>query len=80
MIKQKNFFIVSLFLLTSFNVFSMVTDNRFFPWLPYQFLAVDDRPSHVAGELFFTTASQAFGENEEDVGIPELYVSLIKEN
>jgi len=73
MIKRKNFFIISIFLLISFPLVGMVTDNRFFPWLPYQFLAVDGRPSHIAGELFFTTASQAFGENEEDIGIPELY-------
>lgn len=52
---------------------AMVFDNRFFPLIQYPYITVEDRPSHLACALFVTTANRAVGENETEIGIPQLY-------
>ena len=49
-----------------------IFDNRFFPFLQRPYIVVPDRPSHSSFDVFFTTASQTFGKNDQEVGLPEL--------
>ena len=63
--------IISSFIISSIQ--AMVYDNRYFPLLKRPFLIVDGRPSHAASNVFFTTASRAYGPADDDIGIPELF-------
>ncbi len=60
-------------ILTSASCAAMVFDNRFFPLIQYPYITVEGRPSHLAAALFATTASKSFGENETEIGTPELF-------
>src|SRR3990167_3949314 len=55
---------------------AMVFDNQFFPLLQKPFVTVEGRFSHFAPSFFVTTASSAFGKNEEEIGLPEIYGTL----
>jgi len=54
-------------------IFGMVYDNRYMPLLQRSYITCAERPSHVRGALFAMTASQAFGNGDDFLGIPEIY-------
>ena len=64
--------IICLFF-TVTTVKAMVYDNRFFPLLQRPYVSVPCRPSHASFDIFITTASRAFAENDEEKGLPELF-------
>lgn len=51
----------------------MVFDNRFIPLQKWQYITVDDRPSHFAFAPFAVTASNAYGCDDDLIGIPGIY-------
>lgn len=52
---------------------AMVFDNRFIPLIARPRLLVDDFPSFFAVDGFAATASRAFANNENQIGIPEIW-------
>ncbi|HZW60922.1 MAG TPA: hypothetical protein VFF04_01740 [Candidatus Babeliales bacterium] len=52
---------------------TMSFDNRFIPLIQHPYVTVIDRPSHGAFNFFMLTGHQAFGEFDEEIGIPELF-------
>ena len=64
------FFVVIISLFTG--VQATIFDNRFVPFLQRPYIIVPDRNSHFSFDVFFATASQAFGPNDREIGIPEL--------
>ncbi len=62
---------ISLFCCIS-SISAMVYDNRYFPLLQYPYISVPGRPSHVTGDFFITTASNATDNADRSIGIPEL--------
>lgn len=54
----------------------MVFDNRYLPLIQKPYISIYDRPSHLYFDLFFVTASSAFGYEENsdaEIGIPQLF-------
>lgn len=66
-------FLVFLMVMGGFSAQAMVFDNRYFPLIQHPFITVECRPSHFAMNGFVTTASAAFGRDEEEVGLPLLF-------
>jgi hypothetical protein len=73
MIKRTVSIAIVLIALSAASLYSFNPDNRYFPFIPRAYITAPRQPSHLAMELFFTTAKNAFGYAQEDVGIPELY-------
>ena len=48
-------------------------DNRYFPFVPNVYVTVPGRPSHFSSYLLFTTAHDAFGLQQDTIGIGEIY-------
>lgn len=65
--------IVLLVSVMSQRLLGMVYDNRYMPLLQRSYITCAERPSHVRGALFAMTASQAFGQGDDFLGIPEIY-------
>lgn len=61
-------FIASLFTSVQATIF----DNRYVPFLQRPYIIVPEKPSHGYFDFFFATASQAFGDRDREIGIPEL--------
>lgn len=51
---------------------AMVFDNRYFPLLQYPYISVPGRESHLTGDLYVTTASNAVDDRDRAIGIAEL--------
>jgi len=68
------FFLVALLVVSWVNVtHSMIYDNRFFPFIKPPYISVKDNYSYADIDCFITTARSAWGENDENIGIPELF-------
>lgn len=51
----------------------MVYDNRYFPWYLRTFSRTVCKPSNMVGDLFLLTANDAFLDNDDSGGIPEIW-------
>lgn len=73
MIKNIQLLLGTLFVLSLFNLtHAMVFDNRYFPLIQYPYISVPGKQSHVSGDFFVTTASNAADDRDRGVGIVEL--------
>jgi len=61
------------FLLFSTSLFSMICDNRFFPFFPKPHTRILEKPSRFSVDPFFTMAEGAYDQNESEVAIPALF-------
>lgn len=52
---------------------AMIYDNRFFPLIKPPYISILDRYSYADVDCFITTANSAWGENDQELGIPELF-------
>lgn len=52
---------------------AMIYDNRFFPFIKPPYITVLDRYSYADIDCFITTAHSAWGENDQELGIPEMF-------
>lgn len=50
-----------------------IFDNRYIPFLQRPYIVTPNKDNHFSCDLFFATASQAFGKNDREIGVPELY-------
>jgi hypothetical protein len=65
--------ILATITLISFSgISAMVFDNRYFPLIQYPYISVLGRESHITGDFFVTTASNATDDRERSIGIAEL--------
>jgi hypothetical protein len=64
-------FIVIIGLFSS-SMRATIFDNRYIPFLQRPYIVVPEKRSHVTFDMFFATASQAFGLNDTEVSIPAL--------
>lgn len=53
--------------------YAMVYDNRFIPLLQRPRLTADGTRSEFAVKLFATTANKSLNENQQDIGLPEIF-------
>ena len=51
---------------------AMVFDNRYFPLIQYPYITVPGKESHITGDAFVTTASNAADDRERAIGIAGL--------
>lgn len=65
--------LLSISLLFSAPIFSMVCDNQYFPLFQRPFSRIIEQPSRFAIDAFFTTASLAFDNKENEIEIPALF-------
>ncbi len=72
MFKCKVFLILFSVVYVTQQSFAMVFDNRFIPLFQRPRLSVEGLPSSFAIDFFAATASKAFDDDEQDIGIPEL--------
>ncbi|HEV2601154.1 MAG TPA: hypothetical protein VGT41_02550 [Candidatus Babeliales bacterium] len=72
MIAQR-FFAVIVFVGFCNSLYSMGEDNRYLPLIQRPYILVENRPSHFTTDAFMTTASSAFLNTDETVGITEIY-------
>ena len=63
---------ILLALTVSSTLSAMVFDNRYFPLIQYPYIKVPGRNSHVTGDFFVTTASNAADDRDRAIGIAEL--------
>jgi len=54
-------------------MFSMVGDNRYFPFFPRPHTRITEKPSWFAVDTFFTRATKAYDDKENEVEIPALF-------
>jgi len=67
-------FFITLFVASWVNVaHAMIYDNRFFPFIKPPYINVKDNYSYADIDCFITTAHSAWGENDENLGIPEIF-------
>lgn len=52
---------------------AMVSDNRYFPFFQHPFSRIAEKPSHFTVDPFFTTASVAYDNKENEIEIPALF-------
>lgn len=71
MSRTTKFFVIS-FLFVIGNTHATIFDNRFIPFLQRPYIVVPGRSSHSSFDVFFATASKAFGKFDREIGIPEL--------
>lgn len=72
-IRNIKFLLGILLVLTLSNALNaMVFDNRYFPLIQYPYISVPGRESHLAGDFFVTTASNAADDRDRAIGIAEL--------
>lgn len=65
--------VVALIAFWGHTSYAMVYDNRFFPLIKPPYITIENRRSYADIDLFITTAHAAFGDNDQEIGIPELY-------
>ncbi len=72
-IQNVKFVLVILLVLALSNALNaMVFDNRYFPLIQYPYISIPGRESHVTGDFFVTTASNAADDRDRSIGIAEL--------
>ncbi len=76
MSKCKLFLILFVVICVTQQSFAMVFDNRFIPLFQRPRISVEGLPSSFAIDFFAATASKAFDDDEQDIGIPELHGKL----
>jgi hypothetical protein len=71
-----------LFLLLMQNVaLGMSFDNRFFPLIYEPFITADaQRASGIRADIFFTNSNKAFGEDGDEIPIPQLFGEYQQQN
>ncbi len=67
----KYIIVVSVSLCVS--VQATIFDNRYIPFLERPYIVTPGADNHFSFDLFFATASQAFGQYDREVGVPELF-------
>ncbi len=76
------FLIISLFLCLGNSTYSMVLDNRYFPWIPHLYTSSDHSHAHVTTEAFFVTGGDAYRhedraeKDKQTISYPELWGEL----
>lgn len=51
----------------------MIYDNRYFPWYDRLYSRTREKPSMLSTDLFFVVATQAILDQDDSVGIPEIW-------
>lgn len=73
MFKVKFLAITSSLLVFCMSCVGMVVDNRYFPLFPKPYLRTQDKPSRFAVDVFFMMSDKSFSDNEDEVGLPEIW-------
>lgn len=65
--------VVTLLAFWGHTSYAMIYDNRFFPLIKPPFISIDKRSSYADIDTFITTAHSAWGDNDENITIPQVF-------
>src|SRR6516165_10951672 len=70
---RKNLLLIAVICCWGAALQAMVFDNRYFPLFPHTFSRTPCKKTYASGDVFFVLAHNATEEEDETVGIPEIW-------